>query len=73
MRQSSVMVPGITNMFYCRGYKLKYKSVEEGSKAEEFQVSCDEENSGSVTLNVQVSSDHFLSEVSLVPDISRTV
>ena len=38
---------------------MKYKSVEEGSKAEEFQVSCDEENSGAVKLNIQVSSDHF--------------
>ena len=48
------------NIFCCRGYRVKYKSVEEGSKAEEFQVSCDEENSGAVRLNIQVSSDHFL-------------
>ena len=42
---------------------MKYKSVEEGSKAGEFQVSCDEENSGAVTLNIQVCSDHFQCEV----------
>ena len=50
---------------------MKYKSVEEGSKAEEFQVSCDEENSGAVRLNIQVSSDHFQCEVKF-HDISRT-
>ena len=59
------------NIFTCRGYRVKYKSVEESSKAEEFYVSCDEENSGPVSLNIQVSSHHFLCEV--LQDISRTV
>ena len=42
---------------------MKYKSVEEGSKAEEFHVSCDQDDSFSVSLNIQVSSGHFLSEL----------
>ena len=33
---------------------MKYKSVEEGSKAEEFHVSCDEKDSAAVSLNIQV-------------------
>ena len=50
---------------------MKYKSVEEGSKAEEFHVGCDEDDSSSVSLNIQVSSGNFLSD--LFHDISRTV
>ena len=54
------MVTAMINITFCRGYKVKYKSVEEGSKAEEFHVGCSEENSGPVSLNIQVSSDNFL-------------
>ena len=45
------------DIFCFRAYKVKYKSVEEGSKAEEFHVSCDEEDSAAVSLNILVSAD----------------
>ena len=65
------MVLVIINIFCCRSYKVKYKSVEEGSKAEEFHVGSDEDDSSSVSLNIQVSSGNFLSD--LFHDIPRTV
>ena len=54
------------DIFCFRAYKVKYKSVEEGSKAEEFHVSCDEQDSAAVSLNILVSADYFPPKFSII-------